>query len=153
MTISQKATEFANFPVVDYHPATGLVLPTMPRREFHLNNGGPRQSWTIALAKDHLVVQSGTDAAVTRTFPSQEAAQDAYRMFVGEKIKAGYTEQELAGASTREAIIAALVDDPDDTVSRMAFADYLDEQGEQFPAVAYRVDAARYGEAGYGEEG
>jgi uncharacterized protein (TIGR02996 family) len=46
----------------------------------------------------------------------------------------------MPGSSLREALAAALAADPDDTASRMAFADYLTEQGEGPPAVAYRVD-------------
>jgi uncharacterized protein (TIGR02996 family) len=72
-------------------------------------------------------------------FPDEAAAQNEYRKLVASIIKGGFTEQKQPGSSTREALISALVADPDDRVSRSAFADYLSEQGEQLPAAAYRV--------------
>src|SRR5262249_4156905 len=39
MAIGKTAREFAGLPVVEYHPAAGLVLPTMPRREFRSGDG------------------------------------------------------------------------------------------------------------------
>jgi hypothetical protein len=34
MVISEHATEFAGFPVEEYDPAVGILLPVMPRRDF-----------------------------------------------------------------------------------------------------------------------
>ena len=69
---------------------------------------------------------------------------EEYRKLIAEKIKEGYAEQQAASTTTREAILAALKADPDDHASRMAFADYLAEQGEELPAAAYRVDRRGY---------
>ena len=42
----RKALEFAGYPVVEYEPATGLVLPVMPPLEFRKET----KSWTISRA-------------------------------------------------------------------------------------------------------
>jgi uncharacterized protein (TIGR02996 family) len=47
---------------------------------------------------------------------------------------------EPAAGTMAASFFSALRDDPDDTASRRAFADYLTEQGALPPAVAYRVE-------------
>ena len=51
MAISENVKEFAGLPVVAYHPAVGLVLPTMPRREFR--SGRDKDFWAITLEGDY----------------------------------------------------------------------------------------------------
>jgi uncharacterized protein (TIGR02996 family) len=142
MAIDEKAIEFAGLPIVDYHPAVGLVLPTMPRRVFHSSDG--TEFWAVTLEGDRLTTHSGKPGNAgrkkARALRSPEAAREAYRKLIADKVEEGYAEQKGQGGSTREALAAALAADPDDTASRMAFADYLHEQGEQLPAAAYRVD-------------
>ena len=65
MAISEKATEFAGLPVVDYSPAVGLVLPTMSRREFVADG---KSAWAIALEGDRLTTQIGKGKVKTKTF-------------------------------------------------------------------------------------
>jgi uncharacterized protein (TIGR02996 family) len=156
MGIYQKATEFAGLPVIEYQPEVGIVLPTMPRRVFRLDNGMVEKFWAISMERNHLTIESGkasTAGQSDRRVPpdgAAAAAQIAYGKLVASKIEGGYAEVKQPGASLREALAAALRADPDDQVSRMVFADYLAEQGEQLPAVAYRVDEAGYDEKGYG---
>jgi uncharacterized protein (TIGR02996 family) len=153
MTISRKATKFAGFPVIAYQPEVGLVLPTMPRRVFRFDDGKAEKFWAISLERNRLTLEFGKvgDAGETdaQVFPDAAAAQNDYVSLVASIIREGYTEQKQPGDSIREGIISALAANPDDHVARMAFADYLSEQGEPLPAVAYRVDE----EVRFGEEG
>jgi uncharacterized protein (TIGR02996 family) len=154
MAISEKATEFAGLPVIEYHPAAGLVFPTMPLRVFRRGDGAAELLRAISLEQNRITTELGQRGAAgkteTRVFPDAAAARSEYRKLVASIVKEGFTEQKQPGGSTREALVSALVDDPDDHVSRMAFADYLSEQGVQLPAVAYRVDEAGWGEEGHG---
>jgi uncharacterized protein (TIGR02996 family) len=143
MAISRKATELAGLPIVDYHPSAGLVLPTMPRREFRSGDGS--DFWAITLERDRLVLETGKpgseEKTETNSFPTLEAAREEYRKLIAAKVSGEeYVEQKSAAGSMREALAAAVATDPDDTASRNAYADYLSEQGEQLPAAAYRVD-------------
>ena len=142
MSISEKATEFVGFPVIDYQPAVGLVLPTMSRREFRSGDG--KSVWAIALDREFVTIDSADQKATRKASPTPELARDRYRKLIEEKLKEGYTEQQLADTTVRDAIASAIVADPDDAVSRMAFADYLSEHDEQLPAAAYRVDRVSY---------
>jgi uncharacterized protein (TIGR02996 family) len=148
MAIDEKATEFAGLPVIDYHPAAGLVLPTMPRRVFRFGIGAAAKFWAVTLERNRLTTERGkagtTGETDTQVFPDAAATQAAYGKLVASVLDEGYSEQKQPGDSTREGLISALVADPDDHVSRMAFADYLNEQGEELPAVAYRVRPERY---------
>jgi predicted DNA-binding WGR domain protein len=91
MAISEKATQFAGLPVIDYHPAVGLVLPLMTRREFRSEE--EKGTWAIRLDGNRLAVGSGTGKA----FPTPEAAQAEYRRLIEEKVESGYAEQFSAG--------------------------------------------------------
>jgi uncharacterized protein (TIGR02996 family) len=144
MAISEKATEFAGLPVIDYQPAVGLVLPTMPRRVFRSADG--TSVWAITLERELVTIDSGSTQAESKTSPTPELARDRYRQLVAEKTKEGYAEQKVPDTTVREALASALLANPDDAASRMAFADYLSEHGEQLPAAAYRVDREDYDE-------
>lgn len=94
MGISEKVGEFAGYPVVDYQPEVGIVLPTMPRREFR--TAAARGDFlAVALAGDRLTVERGpvgsAGEAEVQTFPTPADAQAAYRALVAEQVKAGYT--------------------------------------------------------------
>jgi uncharacterized protein (TIGR02996 family) len=110
--------------------------------------------WAASLERARLTIESGEGGTAgkteTQVFPDAAAAQKEYSKLVDLMIREGYGELKQPGGSIREALISALAADPDDHVSRMAFADYLSEQGEQLPAVAYRVEEADYGEEGHG---
>jgi uncharacterized protein (TIGR02996 family) len=144
MAISNKATEFAGLPVIDYQPTVGLVLPTMPRRLFRSGDGN--SLWAITLERDRVAIESDSQKAKPKAWPTPELARDEYRKFIAEKIKEGYAEQKVPDSNIRQALASALVANPDDGTSRMAFADYLSEHDEQLPAAAYRVDREDYDE-------
>jgi uncharacterized protein (TIGR02996 family) len=148
MAISDKATQFAGLPVIDYQPAVGLVLPTMPRRVFRSGDG--KSIWAITLERDLVTIDSDSRKAKPRPSPTPELARDRYRKLIAEKVEEGYVERKAPETTLRDALVSALMANPDDAVARMAFADYLSEQGEQLPAVAYRVDYAGHDEEGSG---
>jgi uncharacterized protein (TIGR02996 family) len=89
MAINERVAEFAGFPVQDYDPAVGIVLPVMPRRELRSADGKSDELWAIALEGNRLTVESGTIGTEgkrrTRTFPTPERAQAEYRKLLREK--------------------------------------------------------------------
>jgi uncharacterized protein (TIGR02996 family) len=122
-------------------------------REFQLVEGKSQKFWTVTLEGAQFTIQFGrigTDGqAQTKEFPSPVEARAACAKLIAEKVGKGYTERppaELAPRSVRDALVAALVANPDDQASHMAFADYLTEQGEPGPAVVYRVNSQDYEE-------
>jgi predicted DNA-binding WGR domain protein len=208
MTNTRHVTEFAGYPVEEYDPAVGIVLPVMPRREFQPAEGKSDPFWAISLEGDRHTVDSAGKTKTSK-FKTRAAAQASYRTLVAEKLAAGYalaqparefhlvegksakfwaievqgssytvrfgkigtagqtqtkelgspaearraaqkliaeklargyTEKAPAAGSLREALFAAVADNPADEASRMALLDYLAEQGETLPRVAYRVD-------------
>jgi predicted DNA-binding WGR domain protein len=94
MAISEHVTEFAGFPVREYDPAVGILLPIMPRRELHPADGTSDQFWAITLEGDHHVVETGTigkeGRKKTKKFKTPEAARDDYRKLIAEKVAAGF---------------------------------------------------------------
>jgi predicted DNA-binding WGR domain protein len=94
MVISQHVTEFADYPVEDYDPAVGILLPVMPRREFRTGSGESDPFWAITLEGDRHLIESGTVGSpgktATRKFPTAEKAQASYRKLIAEKVAAGY---------------------------------------------------------------
>jgi predicted DNA-binding WGR domain protein len=105
MTISQKATEFAGFPVVEYDAARGIDPRDAARLE--LRSGG--EFWAISVAQERITVHSGrvgtSGQTETLTLESPDAAQERYRELVAEKTAAGFQrssvhrEFHLAGES------------------------------------------------------
>src|SRR5262245_25191871 len=92
MSISEKATEFAGFPVVEYDPAAGIVLSVMPRLELRSAKGD--EFWAVSLGGERVAVQSGKVGAAgkaeTKKLKSPAAAQEKYRQLVREKADAGF---------------------------------------------------------------
>src|SRR5436853_150426 len=93
MAISDKATEFAGLPVIEYHPGVGVVLPLMTRREFTME--GEKGAWAIRLDGNRLAVGGG----VGKAHPSPEAAQAEYRRLIIEKLEEGYEERFSTGGN------------------------------------------------------
>jgi uncharacterized protein (TIGR02996 family) len=147
MSIGKKVTEFAGYPVESYDPVVGILRggsgPVRMPRTFE-QGGKAQKFWRIGVHGRSLTVQSGkigTDGkSETQRFPSPTAARSAAEALIAEKLAEGYSEMTPAPSSLREALIAALVADPDDQAARMAFADFLNDQGEQVPAVAHHID-------------
>lgn len=147
MGIGRKAATFAGEQVEEYSPALGIVLPVLPRREFHASKQGTDLFWAIAL--DGVRITEEEDAvgspaqAQTTPYPTAAAAQAAYRNLIRDRVKAGW--QPALGdhpytGSLRASLMSALATSPDDRASQMAFADYLAEQGEEVPAITYRIE-------------
>lgn len=144
---SEKLTEFAGQRVEVYSPEVGILLPVLPRREFRWVGGGtdPARVWTIALDGTAVTVAEGTAgtaaAPATTTYPTPADAHASYRRRILDRVQAGWTPAEKpAPESLRAALMAALATNPDDRASQMAFADFLAEQGEEVPAIAYRIE-------------
>jgi uncharacterized protein (TIGR02996 family) len=93
MSIDEKATHFAGLPVVEYQPATGLVLPVMPRTELR-SDRKPDQLWAIALEQDRVITWSGQVVTggrkQARKLASPAAAREEYCELVAEKVAAGW---------------------------------------------------------------
>ncbi len=146
MGISKKAAEFAGLPVVDFHPAAGLMLPTMPRREFRSDS--EESFWAITLEGSRIITQTGKVGGSSKTtakaLKSPEAARVEYAKRLAEKANEDslWNEQPPSAATMREALISAIKADPDDAASRNAYADFLSEQGEALPAAAYSVQVS-----------
>src|SRR4051812_43527319 len=118
MGIRSKAAEFACLPVIEYDPAVGLVLPTMPRREFR-REGPPEAFRAVALDGERLVTElweAGSPVETdVRTFPTAVAAREEYhKLIVSIRKEGGYAERKPEGASVPEALLAALRANPDD---------------------------------------
>jgi predicted DNA-binding WGR domain protein len=95
MAIGKHVTEFAGYPVEEYDPAVGILLPVMPRREFRPAEDSD-QFWAITLEGERHTVTSGTvgteGKSKTTRFKTREAAQAGYRKLVAEKVAAGHVE-------------------------------------------------------------
>ncbi|MFO0926804.1 MAG: TIGR02996 domain-containing protein [Gemmataceae bacterium] len=69
-----------------------------------------------------------------KTFSDPAKAQKEYDKLVAEKVKKGYRETTptapKAPASLRESLEQAIVENPDDLASHMAYADYLSDHGD-----------------------
>src|SRR5262249_38871718 len=72
--------------------------------------------------------------AKTKSFADADAAGRQHDKLVQEKLAKGYKETtpaaRPAGGSLREALEAALVEDPDDLAAHAAYADHLQEEGD-----------------------
>jgi uncharacterized protein (TIGR02996 family) len=96
MAISQHVTEFAGYPVEEYDPAVGILLPVMPRRELRAVavEGSFDQFWAITLEGDRHTIESGTIGTEgrkkTKKFKTSEAARADYRKLIAEKVAAGF---------------------------------------------------------------
>jgi uncharacterized protein (TIGR02996 family) len=94
MAISEHITEFAGYPVVEYAPAVGILLSSMPRREFRSVDGSSDQFWAITLEGDRHVIESGTidteGKKKTKKFKTPEAAQADYRKQIADKVAGGF---------------------------------------------------------------
>jgi hypothetical protein len=151
MSIGEKATDFAGLPVIEYEPATGLVLPIMPPVALR-HPTKPDESWSISLERRRVTVH-GDGKARTLSHATPEAAQRKYSALLAVKIGEGWRRPEgetrPEPGSLREALLAAVRDDPDDAASRNALLDYLSEHGEALPPAAYRVEGERWRDDGF----
>src|SRR5207244_3099956 len=94
--------------------------------------------WNAELSGKTLTVTYGRIGTAgqqqVKPFADEAAAQKERDKLVAEKLKKGYRETtpsaKKAPATLREGLEAALAEDPDELANHMAYADYLNEQGD-----------------------
>ncbi|MFO0844051.1 MAG: WGR domain-containing protein [Gemmataceae bacterium] len=110
-------------------------------RTFKYKKGTSDKFWHIDLKGNRFTVhfgRIGTDGQKqVKTFVNERAAQKAYERLVTEKLIKGYKEATKPPtppppppSPLRLSLEAALVDNPDDLATHMAYADYLTDQGD-----------------------
>jgi uncharacterized protein (TIGR02996 family) len=107
-------------------------------RTFEYSDATSHKFWNIDLHGKSFTVRYGRIGSAGQTqeksFASEAAAQKEHDKLVKEKLGKGYRETTAAErsepASLKESLEAALVENPDDLASHMAYADYLSEQGD-----------------------
>src|SRR5262249_26322288 len=105
-------------------------------RTFVFDDGTSRRFWNIALEGSCYTLTYGNadspGQSRTREFASPEEAQREYDKAIRAKLRAGYVEKHATTppASLREALEAALTENPDDLAAHMAYADLLSEEGD-----------------------
>jgi uncharacterized protein (TIGR02996 family) len=107
-------------------------------RTFTFTDAKSHKFWNIERKGKSFTVTYGrigsAGQAQTKTFADEARAIKEHDKLVTEKLRKGYRETTPAAktvpASLRESLEAALVDNPDDLASHMAYADYLTEQGD-----------------------
>src|SRR5436190_1222239 len=109
-------------------------------RSFQYSDEKSHKFWNIELKGNDVTVTYGRVGSAgqtsTKSFKDAAAAQKEHDKLVKEKVGKGYAEVGAAAAkpsgSLREALERALVENPDDTASHMAYADHLTESGDPF---------------------
>ncbi len=106
-------------------------------RTFTFSDATSHKFWNIEQAGKSFTVTYGKIGSNGQTqvkkFPDEAKALKEHDKLVQEKLKKGYAEttsSAAAPASLREALELALVAHPGDLASHMAYADYLEEQGD-----------------------
>ncbi|HEY7313824.1 MAG TPA: WGR domain-containing protein [Gemmataceae bacterium] len=106
-------------------------------RTFTFSDVKSHKFWNIDLQGDSFTVTYGRQGTAgqtqTKKFASAAAAQKEHDKLVKEKLAKGYVETTPSAkpkASLREALEDALLANPDDLAAHMAYADYLQEQGD-----------------------
>jgi uncharacterized protein (TIGR02996 family) len=109
-------------------------------RTFTLSDAKSHKFWNIELQGDSFIVTYGRIGTAgqtqTKKFASAAAAQKEHDKLVKEKLAKGYRETTPApagggsGSSLREALEAALIENPEDVATHMAYADHLQEQND-----------------------
>jgi uncharacterized protein (TIGR02996 family) len=120
-------------------------------RTFQFSDAKSHKFWNIDLQGKSFTVTYGRVGSAgqtqTKTFATEALAQKEHDKFVKEKLGKGYSETTPSAApqpsSLREALEAALMENPDDTAAHMAYADWLTEQGDpkgEFIQVQMRLE-------------
>jgi uncharacterized protein (TIGR02996 family) len=107
-------------------------------RKFTYSDTKSNKYWNIELTGSQFTVTYGrvgsTGQTQTKAFKDAAAAKKEHDKLVKEKLAKGYVEDAPTAKpqprSMREALEEALVANPDDLASHMAYADYLAEQGD-----------------------
>jgi uncharacterized protein (TIGR02996 family) len=119
-------------------------------RTFELRDDKSAKFWNIELQGNRYVVSFGKAGKKGQTqrkeFADADTARKAHDKLIQEKLAQGYVEttpKPAAGRSLREALEAALVENPDDLAAHRAYADHLMEQGDprgEFIQVQLRLE-------------
>jgi uncharacterized protein (TIGR02996 family) len=106
-------------------------------RTFTLSDARSHKFWSIELKGNSFTVTFGRQGTAgqtkTKSFADAAAAQREHDELVKEKLAKGYVETTPTAkpaGSLRDALEAALVENPDDVAAHMAYADQLQEQGD-----------------------
>jgi uncharacterized protein (TIGR02996 family) len=106
-------------------------------RTFTYSDAKSHKFWNIELQGDAFTVTYGrvgaTGQTQTKKFANAAKAQQEHDKLIKEKLAKGYTETTPSASkpsSEQEALEAALVENPDDLATHMAYADWLNEHGD-----------------------
>jgi uncharacterized protein (TIGR02996 family) len=114
-----------------------LIREKYMKRTFEYTDDSSHKFWHIELVGARTVVSFGRVGTKGQTkakdFPDAAAAQREFDKLIAEKLAKGYRETTAAPAPAsplREALEAALVENPDDLASHAAYADHLQDLGD-----------------------
>src|SRR5262245_390559 len=107
-------------------------------RTFTFSDATSHKFWNIDLKGRSFTVTFGRIGTAgqtqLKTFADEEKARKEHDKLIAEKTRKGYRETtpsaKPAARSLRESLEEALVENPDDLASHMAYADYLTDQGD-----------------------
>jgi uncharacterized protein (TIGR02996 family) len=107
-------------------------------RTFTFSDATSHKFWDIDLKGKSFTVTFGRIGTAgqtqLKTFPDEGKARKEHDKLIAEKTRKGYRETtpsaKPAAMSLRESLEEAIVENPDDLASHMAYADYLTEQGD-----------------------
>jgi uncharacterized protein (TIGR02996 family) len=106
-------------------------------RTFVFSNAKSHKFWNIELHGNSFTVTYGRQGtkgqSKTKEFADEAKAQKEHDKLVKVKLEKGYVETTPSTgkpSSQREALEAALVENPDDLATHMAYADWLNDQGD-----------------------
>ena len=119
-------------------PAPAPAPAASGKRTFEFSDASSHKFWNIERAGPSLTITYGRIGTAGQTqlksLPDEAKAIKEHDKLVAEKTGKGYRETTPSAkaqpASLREALEMALVENPDDVASHMAYADYLEEQGD-----------------------
>lgn len=117
------------------------VVPAAPaggRRTFEYSDASAHKFWNIELTGAGFTVTYGRIGSAgqtqVKTFADEAKARKEHDKLVAEKVGKGYRETTPSATrkplSLRESLEQALVENPDDLASHMAYADYLTDEGD-----------------------
>ncbi len=119
-------------------------IVVLPEREFQLVEGKSAKFWAIEVLGKRTTVRFGRIGTAgqmhVKEHDTEAESRRAAEKLIAEKTAKGYAEKAPRAGTLLDALYSTLLANPDDQVTRMALADYLSEQGEHLPPVAYRVN-------------
>lgn len=119
-------------------PAPAPAAAASGKRTFEFSDATSHKFWNIELTGTGFTVNYGRIGSSGQTqlksYPDATKAQKEYDKLIAEKTSKGYRETtptaKPAVRSLRESLEEAIVENPDDLASHMAYADYLTDEGD-----------------------